>query len=412
LWIRGDVPSLNVDDWLAFQRNLDAHPAPAAAQPAKLAFDGFDVEAGVLQALGRRFNDLKVRGRRTGDDWRLSLDGREIAGSAIWQGAVPSQPNGRVVARLTRLVPPGAGELTPWGGAVDAPARDVAANPWPAIDITSDALFRGGHNVGKLEVLAHPVGEDWQIEKLSVVNDAGRIDAGGSWRGGRAQQTKLDVKVDVQEAGSFLAHFAMPDAIKGAPTTIEGQLEWEGAPSDFDYPTLAGTFRVKSGAGQFLKADPGVGRLLGVLSLQALPRRISLDFRDVFSEGFAFDSVTGNVRIRSGVMHTEAFKLAGPAAAVDIAGDVDLARETQQLRVRVVPSLSSSVSAGAAALFIANPLVGAAVGAGALLAQKILNNPIEQLFAYEYSVSGAWDEPLVQRLNSRTAAAQPQTTTK
>src|SRR5439155_16972657 len=107
----------------------------------------------------------------------------------------------------------------------------------------------------------------------------------------------------------------------------------------------------------------------------------------------AFDTVTATVRIQKGVMHTDAFKLAGPAAAVDIAGDVDLARETQQLRVRVQPSLSSSVSAGAAALFIANPLIGAAIGAGTLLAQKMLNNPIEQLFAYEYSVSGAWDDP-------------------
>ena len=50
-----------------------------------------------------------------------------------------------------------------------------------------------------------------------------------------------------------------------------------------------GTFRLQAGAGQFTKMDPGVGKLLGVLSLQALPRRITLDFRDVFSEGFAFD---------------------------------------------------------------------------------------------------------------------------
>jgi uncharacterized protein YhdP len=95
------------------------------------------------------------------------------------------------------------------------------------------------------------------------------------------------------------------------------------------------------------------------------------------------------VRIQSGVMHTDAFKLAGPAAAVDIAGDVDLARETQQLRVRVQPSLSRPCRPAQAALFIANPLLGAAVGAGTLLAQKMLNNPIEQLFSYEYGVSGA-----------------------
>jgi uncharacterized protein (TIGR02099 family) len=414
LWIRADVPRLNVDDWLAFQRNLAAPTAsaPAGGAPA-LSLDGFDIEAGELQALGRRFNALKVGGRRTGDDWRLSLDGKEVEGSAIWQGASPAQPNGRVVARFSRLIPPGAGELTPWTGAGDTPTRTAAGtNPWPAIDLTADSLYKRGGDIGKLTVLAHPVGADWQIEKLSVANDAGRIDAEGFWRGGRMQQTRIDVKVDVKEAGAFLARFSMPDAIRGAPTTIEGQLAWDGAPSDFDYPSLAGNFSVKSGAGQFLKADPGVGRLLGVLSLQALPRRITLDFRDVFSEGFAFDSVTGTVRIQNGVMHTDQFKLAGPAAAVDIAGDVDLGRETQQLRVRVQPSLSSTVAGGAAALFIANPLVGAAVGAGALLAQKILNNPIEQLFAYEYGVSGGWDDPVVQRLSSRTAAAKAETTAK
>ena len=60
---------------------------------------------------------------------------------------------------------------------------------------------------------------------------------------------------------------------------------------------LSGTLAVGVGPGQFTKIEPGIGKLLGVLSLQALPRRITLDFRDVFSEGFAFDSIDGNVKI-------------------------------------------------------------------------------------------------------------------
>jgi uncharacterized protein YhdP len=115
--------------------------------------------------------------------------------------------------------------------------------------------------------------------------------------------------------------------------------------------------------------------------------------------------------MQSGVMHTDELRLTGPAAAVNIAGDVDLARETQQLKVRVQPSLSSGVSAGAAALFIANPLLGAAVGAGALLAQKMLNNPFDQLFSYEYAVSGSWDDPVVTRVGARPATAAQTSTT-
>ena len=412
LWIRAAVPALNVDDWLAWQRSGDKAAALAGAPAVPGArtgptLEGVDVAADVLQAMGRRFEMLKVSGRRAGDDWRLTLDGREVAGTATWQAPSASQPNGRLIARLARLVPPPAGDLPAWAGAAEDPARAAnAANPWPAIDLTAEAFFRRGHDAGRLEIAAEPAGIDWQIRRLALVNDAGRIDAEGVWRGGRQAQTKLDVKVDVTEAGPFLSRLGMPDPIRRAPTTIEGQLAWAGAPSDFDYPSLSGTFRMRTGAGQFLKADPGVGRLLGVLSLQALPRRISLDFRDVFSEGFAFDNALATVRIQNGVMHTDAFHLVGPAAVVDIAGDVDLAHETQQLRVRVQPALSSSVSAGAAALFLANPLLGAAVGAGTLLAQKMLNNPIEQLFSYEYAVSGGWDDPHVQRVSARTPATR------
>jgi pyruvate/2-oxoglutarate/acetoin dehydrogenase E1 component len=69
--------------------------------------------------------------------------------------------------------------------------------------------------------------------------------------------------------------------------------------------------------------------------------------------------------------------------------------------------MSSGVSSGAAALFIANPLIGAAVGAGTLLAQKMLNNPFDQLFSYEYSVTGSFDDPVVTRGNAPRQPRSP-----
>jgi uncharacterized protein YhdP len=287
-----------------------------------------------------------------------------------------------------------------------------AANAWPAIDLTSDAFFSKDNNLGKLDMKARPSGNDWQIESLTLKNDAGTISADGWWRAGEPQQTKLDVALDVNEAGDFLAHFGLADAIRGAATTINGQIAWNGSPGDFDYRALNGTFQVKAGVGQFMKADPGVGRLLGVLSLQALPRRVTLDFRDVFSEGFAFDTIDGSARIQEGIMSTDNLRMVGPAATVNISGTVDLVKETEKLRVRVQPALATSVSAGAAALFIANPLIGAAVGAGTLLAQKVLKDPIEQLFSYEYAVTGGWSDPVVERASNRTAAAVPTTVAK
>ena len=411
LWVRADVPALNVDDWLAFSRSLPARGNSPGGAPT-LDFDGADIDATTLEVFGRGFDEMKVSARRAADDWRITLDGKQAAGNATWRVATPATPNGRIVARLTRLALPSA-------SAAPEPAKNAAARPassaraWPEIDLSTETLYsKGGHDLGKLNFTARPSGNDWQIESLTLHNEAGSIAASGWWRAAAPEETKLDVAIDAQEAGAFLQRFGTADAIKGAPTKIEGQLGWAGAPGDFDYKVLSGSFRLSSGAGQFLKADPGVGRLLGVLSLQALPRRISLDFRDVFSEGFAFDSIAGTARIQDGIMGTDNLRMVGPSAAVDISGTVDLARETQKLRVRVQPALSTTLSAGAAVLFLANPLVGAAVGAGTLLAQKILKDPIEQMFSYEYAVSGGWAEPVVERIASRTAAVPAQTVAK
>jgi uncharacterized protein YhdP len=354
--------------------------------------------------------------RETQRGWGIDLDGHEIAGTATWVAPGAGAPNGRIVARLSRLTVPGRRSSA---ALRDADAKDGsnepkpdagAANLWPEIDIAADTLVSKDRDLGRLEFVAQPRGADWRIDRLVLANDNGRLDADGAWRAaGRQPQTRLDVVLDVKEAGAFLARFGYADSLQGAPTKIDGQLVWSGAPHEFDLTTLAGTFRLEVGPGRFTKIEPGLGKLLGVLSLQALPRRVTLDFRDVFSEGFAFDVITGDARIASGSVSTSNLKLIGPAAKVNIAGDADLAKETQRLVVHVQPALSSGVSAGAALLFIANPLIGAAVGAGSLLAQTLLKDPVEQIFSYEYTVTGSWSDPIVTKSTAQKASVAPGT---
>jgi uncharacterized protein (TIGR02099 family) len=410
--IRGDVPVLDLDHWLAVERAVTARDsARSTSAPAELRspsatpeLRSIDVTAARFVAFGRRYDDMTLGARRAADGWRLALDARQVAGSARWEPPHERAVNGRFSARLARLDIVGAQEVEQ--ASHETPRAEGSPNPWPDVDITAERFYGRAGMLGRMELAGRPDRTDWRVTRFAIVNDAGRIDADGSWRlVGRQQRSTFDVAVDVRDAPAFLARMGLPNDVKGAATKLEGQLAWPGAPTDFEYDTLSGTFRVQSGAGQFTKMDPGMGRLLGVLSLQALPRRITLDFRDVFSEGFAFDSISGTVRITSGVMHTDSLILVGPAAKVHLAGDVDLARETQQLTVRVQPSLSTAVSTGAGAaavaLLAANPLVGAAVGAGTLLAQKLMQDPIEQMFSYEYAVRGSWAEPQIERLGPR-----------
>jgi uncharacterized protein YhdP len=185
--------------------------------------------------------------------------------------------------------------------------------------------------------------------------------------------------------------------VRRGKARLEGKVMWAGAPIDIDYPSLAGSMQLDASGGQFNKLEPGVGRLLGVLSLQSLPRRITLDFRDVFSEGFAFDRISGSIDVDHGVLRTDDFEIRGPAARVALSGAANVSQETQDLVVRVQPTLSESVAVGATLL---NPVAGVVT----YLAQKALADPIEKFFAYKYRVTGTWSDPQVEKLSASPKA--------
>src|SRR5690606_4456365 len=122
---------------------------------------------------------------------------------------------------------------------------------------------------------------------------------------------------------------------------LDGEVAWRGSPLAPDYHTLSGQMHLDMASGQFLQAEPGLAKLLGVLSLQALPRRLTLDFRDVFSQGFSFDFVRGDVQIAQGIARTNNLQMKGVNAAVLMEGEADLLRETQNLHVVVVPEINA-----------------------------------------------------------------------
>ncbi len=383
VWVRGSLKRLDVDEWLAFGREGDSDTA--------LPIAGADVRLGQVEFLGRRFTDLAIAMSPQPGALQLAFAGGEIEGTASWRG----EGKGRLVARLKKLTLPPS-EAKP----IVATMKPATGKPkeLPALDVIVDNFQHAQKQLGRLEVNATPQDRDWRIERLRLSNPDSTITADGLWQGWQTQpRTQLNVRMDVTDIGKTLTRWGYPPGVRRGTAKIDGQLSWAGSPADFDYPTLGGQLVVEAASGQFVRLEPGLAKLLGLLSLQALPRRISLDFRDVFSEGFAFDSIIGALKIDRGVASAENFRMQGPSARVVMTGDVDLTRETQKVKVRVVPHLSESVS-------IAGALIGGPVaGVAAFIAQKLLKDPIEQLAAFEYNVTGSWSDPRVAKVERPTA---------
>ncbi len=379
------VPQLDVDAW----RNLLRDGGNAAGPGDALRLAAVDIRARNLSVAHRPFHDVDVQGARSGTRWQLNLAAREAQGQLSWDTAGA----GRVSGRFARLHLPDA-----TGTPGDEPAADPDRH-MPAVDLTVDSFRLGARALGELRIGAENREGRWQA-KLDVENEAARLSGEGRWRPGRAAaETALAFRLDVKDAEKLLHRLAMPDAVRRGEGRIDGDLRWAGSPLDFDAASLSGWIKADFGRGQFKKLEPGVGRLLGVLSLQSLPRRITLDFRDIFSEGFAFDSLVGEAKIGQGVIGTDDLRIRGPAAKVTISGQADLAAETQNLKVRVQPALGETLAVGA---MLANP----AAGAVAWAAQKILRDPLDQIFAYEYAVTGRWADPKVEKIQA--PAAQPE----
>jgi len=255
--------------------------------------------------------------------------------------------------------------------------------------------------LGRLELLGQQYEQGYQLDHLRLTNSDGVLSVDGQWRMSEdTPQTQVNLKLEMSNAGNILARAGYPNSLKNGSGKIEGTFTWPGAPGMFSNASLNGKLKLDTGKGQFLQIDPGAGKLLSILSLQALPKRITLDFEDVFSKGFEFDKFSGSANIKQGVIITDNLKLEGSAAKVSMAGQINLNDESQNLRVRIVPAVGDSVAL-VSALAI-TPVLGASV----YLAGKILNDPLGQLVAFEYDVTGSWLDPKVEKVGGKKTSRQ------
>lgn len=396
------LDQLDVDAWRDVLDGAleDEAETSAGGGPASAAWGLADLAlaADELRAFGHTLKAVDLRATADAGGWKARLESDIADGEFDWRHA----GNGALLARFRHLhVGQDGSEVREGGGAERAPAAgDGAAGEvdeapprrLPALDVVAEDFRLRGIALGRLELFARNRGGLWQLERFGLDNTDGRLAGSGQWQAAGRQRTRLDFRLDTPDVGGLSRRLGYPDVVRGGQASLSGRLDWQGAPTRIDYPSLSGNMTLEAGAGQFNKLEPGVGRLLGILSLQALPRRITLDFRDVFSEGFAFDRISGSIEVADGVMRTEDLEIRGPSARVRMSGTANVVAETQDLRVLVQPTLSESVAIGAAA-----GLLNPAVGVVTYLAQKMLSDPIEKLFAFEYAVTGAWSDPQVAK---------------
>lgn len=361
----------------------------------------FFIQVDELAAMEFKLSKAVIAGFRQAGRWQADVDSNELKGQLIWTEPAARQATGKLTGRFATLaIPRSSPEKIE-----DIIKRD-SVRQIPALDLVVDNLTLFDIKLGRIELVADntvgPTGREWRINRLNVSNSDARLQSTGNWvvDNSGVQRTRMNYDLNIVNAGKLLDRFGYKGILSSGKGKMHGDISWAGLPYSLDIPSLSGKIDLTVGKGQFLKVDPGMAKLLGVLSMQSLPRRLTLDFRDVFSDGFAFDEIVAKAEITKGVAKTENLTMKGVQATVLMDGSVDIVGETQNLHVAVLPE----INAGAASL--AYSLINPAIGVGTFLAQLFLKDPFSKTFTFEYQITGSWAEPNIQKIESKDSRAK------
>ena len=262
----------------------------------------------------------------------------------------------------------------------------VFSNP-PKINIKAKSFMVDEDTYGDLSLIAYKENKVWNIKNFKINNLNHNISGSGFWSDeSLSPSTSINFTWNINNIEKTFEQLSYPELIKNGKASVIGTLSWPNSPFDFDSSVSQGNFSLTATDGIVLEAKPGVARLFGLLTLQNLPRRLSLDFSDIFSKGFIFEKINAGVIVNNGILKSNRFSMEGPAAEVAIKGETNIIEETQNIHVIVNPRISDSLSLLSLA---GGPLAGAA----AFIAQKILKDPLNKIMSDEYQIIGTWDEP-------------------
>ncbi|MGV6851527.1 MAG: YhdP family protein, partial [bacterium] len=296
LLIRGEVDDLNVWSWISDADELFAE----ATNDDDPWLQGVDVQANRLYVMSKLFTDVHLTAWPEDGNWKADIQGKGIDGTVSYTSS----------SGQTRDILTAEFDTLHWPKESTARA-DLTAKPetYPSLNLLVSDLYFGDLYLGQTRMEAFPIPHGLQVEQLVASNPKLDLNASGRWsQENNHIKSTFKIHMTSESLGDMLDGFGYSGVVKSGQTIANMDVWWEGAPTSFKMEKLEGTMSINVGAGRILEVDAGAGRLLGLFSLRSLPRRLLLDFSDIFGKGLAFDKITGDFVFNRGLAHTDGLR--------------------------------------------------------------------------------------------------------
>lgn len=373
--VRGALPELHISEWLGL-------PGEANVDQARVPAVDVELELQDLTAFGQHLGSSGLSVRRDARNWEVEVTSEAIAGRISVPVRLQDRP--QIVADMQRLYL-SSGDSSGFG--------DVDPRRLPGVSLQSTEFGIGERLLGSVRAEVVPDTLGLRLASFETSSDFLDAQGSGSWFSSPVGDvTRVAMSLTTTDVAGALQSLGFDPVIEGEMGDVTASVFWPGPPSSDWLHHIGGDVAVRVEEGSMLAVDPGAGRVLGLMSIVALPRRLALDFRDVFNKGLVFDEIAGDFNIIDGNAYTDNLKVAGPGAEIGVVGRTGLRDHDYEQQVVVTGEPGNILPT------VGGLLGGAGVGAALLIFTRIFKEPLRGIGQVSYCITGTWDEPEVERL--------------
>lgn len=275
----------------------------------------------------------------------------------------------------------------------------------PNLDIESKEISYESMNFSDFILKTENTKGRFNIKQLDFQRDEVTLKSSGHWQlmpQNNEHVSVFNIAIKGENFGKAVSGLGLGETIRGGEVDFKGQIGWGGSLYDINWPTLIGEVQLNLENGYLRNVDPGAGRFVGLLSFNALPKRLFLDFGDVVREGMQFDKIKGRFSINGEIMSTDNASMDGTSARVKLKGRTNLREQTYDQIMIIIPKVGDTLPV------LGSLAAGNAVGWGLLLLQKIFKKPIDKSVEIEYAVTGSWEDPQIELVTQPEPVTKPE----
>jgi len=379
--VYGSLANFPLDEWTDYYRTRLTDDSPGSGSAMDL-LDSIDIDIRTTLFHGREFSDTDLVMIRTADGFTGTIDSSLLKGNFTLP--LKNTPQNPIVADLEYLqIQSSEAESKPTG---------MQPQDFLNLRMLSKVMSYGDYLVTDFLLETRLIGNQLKIDTLAFRRDKVLLTSNANWQyitELNQHRTSLNLSVTGKELGQTLTTLGFGDTMHNGIIDLDGEIKWSGELLHLDWETLSGKARLEIRDGILKDIEPGSGRLVGLLSVSALPRRLALDFSDVLFEGMVFDKISGTYKIEGENLYTNNTKMDGTSADVKISGRTGLRERDYDQTLLVIPKIRHTLPV------LGGLLSGSGVGWGLLLLQNLFKKSIDKSVQIEYKVTGPWDDPKV-----------------